>query len=243
MNTIVNSEHLATRSDAAEAALFARNRRAPNFNRLAKLYFWMELATFGPFLARCRGAFLTELVPARRAVVLGDGDGRFTSELLCVNSQVRIDAVDVSQAMLDALLIRAGENAGRVSAHCGDARDWQPANPPYDLIVSHFFLDCLTTEEIRALAVKVRSAVSPSAIWIVSDFAVPRNLFGRWVARPLISLLYRAFGILTGLKIRSLPDHHLALRNAGFTLTQRQCWLRGLLVSEMWRCQGVDREA
>jgi SAM-dependent methyltransferase len=243
MNTIVNTEPLATRSDAAEAALFARNRRTPNFDRLVKLYFWMELSTFGPFLSRCRQAFLSELVSARRAVVLGDGDGRFTAELLRVNSHVRIDAVDASPAMLHALLHRAGQNAGRVSAHCADARNWPPANPPFDLVVSHFFLDCLTTEEIRALAMKVHDAVSPSAMWIVSEFAVPHSWFGRWVAHPLISLLYRAFGLLTGLKIRSLPDHHGALRNAGFALTQRQTWLCGLLVSEMWRCQGVDREA
>ena len=243
MNTIVNTEPLATRSDAAESTLFARNRRAPNFDRLAKLYFWMELATFGPFLSRCRQAFLTELVPARRAVVLGDGDGRFTAELLRVNSQVRIDAVDASPAMLDALLHRAGQNEGRVSAHCADAREWQSANPPYDLVVSHFFLDCLTTEEIRVLAAKVHSAISPSAMWIVSDFAVPHSWFGRWSARPLVWLLYLAFGLFTGLKVCSLPDHHGALRNAGFTLTQRRCWLRGLLVSEMWRCHGVDREA
>ena len=243
MNTIVNTESLATRSDAAEAAPFARNRRTPNFDRLAKLYFWMELSTFGPFLARCRQAFLSELLSARHAVVLGDGDGRFTAELLCVNSQVQIDAVDASPAMLHALLHRAGQNAGRVSAHCADAREWQSANPPYDLVVSHFFLDCLTTEEIRVLAAKVHSAISPSAMWIVSDFAVPRNLFGRWIARPLVWLLYRAFGILAGLQIRSLPNHHLALRNAGFTLTQRQTWLHGLLVSEMWRCQGVEWEA
>ncbi len=145
--------------------------------------------------------------------------------------------------MLHALLHRARQNAGRVSAHCADARDWQPANPPYDLVVSHFFLDCLTTEEIRALAVKLHDAVSPSAMWIVSEFAVPCSWFGRFVARPLVWLLYRAFGLLTGLKIRRLPDHHVALRNAGFTLTRRQCWLCGLLVSEMWRCQSVEAEA
>jgi hypothetical protein len=145
--------------------------------------------------------------------------------------------------MLDTLLHRARQNAGRVSVHCADARDWRPANPPYDLVVSHFFLDCITTEEVRALAVKVHDAVSPSTMWIVSEFAVPRSWFGRFVARPLVWLLYRAFGLLTGLRIRSLPDHHGALRNAGFTLTQRQTLLCGLLVSEMWRCQGVGAEA
>jgi SAM-dependent methyltransferase len=237
MNTIVNSEPLATRSGAIEAAAVARESRAPNFDRLAKLYIWMELVTFGPFLSRCREAFLSELGSARRAVVLGDGDGRFTSELLRVNSQVRIDAVDASPAMLDALLYRARHNAGRVSAHCADAREWQPPRPPYDFVVTHFFLDCLTTEEIRGLAVKVHDAVSPSATWIVSEFAVPRNWFGRWVARPLVWLLYQTFGLLTGLKIRSLPDHHGALRNAGFSLTRRQTWLYGLLASEMWRSE------
>ena len=145
--------------------------------------------------------------------------------------------------MLRALLRRARQHASRVSAHCADARDWQPANPPYDLVASHFFLDCLTTEEIRALAAKLRDAVSPSAMWIVSEFAVPRSRFGRFVARPLVWLLYRAFGLLTGLRVRGLPDHQAALRKAGFTLAQHQSWLCGLLVSEMWRCQGVDGEA
>jgi len=243
MNTIVKSEPLATRSGATEPAPFARESQSANFDRLAKTYRWMELFTFGPFLSRCREAFLTDLVPARRAIVLGDGDGRFTAELLRVNSQVRIDAVDASPAMLHALLYRARQNAGRVSAHCTDARNWRPVDPPYDLIVSHFFLDCLSTEEVRALAVKVHGAVSPSAMWIVSEFAVPRSWFGRFVAHPLIRLLFWAFALLTGLRVRSLPDHHGALRNAGFTLTQRQTWLHGLLASEMWRCQGIDREA
>jgi hypothetical protein len=243
MNTIVNSEPLAARSGATETAAGARAGCAPNFDLLAKLYQWMELFTFGPSLSRCRETFLPELLPARHAVVLGDGDGRFTAELLRVNSQVRIDAVDASPAMLHALLHRARQNAGRVSAHCADARNWQPANPPYNLVVSHFFLDCLTTEEVRALAVNVHSAVSPSAMWIVSEFAIPNGSFGRCVARPLVWLLYRAFGLLTGLKVSSLPDHYGALRNAGFTLTRRKCWLCGLLVSEMWRCQTVEGEA
>jgi SAM-dependent methyltransferase len=197
----------------------------------------MELFTFGPFLSRCRQAFLSELRTARRAVVFGDGDGRFTAELLRANSQVRIDAVDASPAMLHALLHRARQNAGRVSAHCADVRNWQLVNPPYDLVASHFFLDCLTTEEVRALADKVHDAVSPSAMWIISEFAVPHSFFGQFVAHPLVRLLYWAFGLLTGLNIRCLPNHRVALHNAGFTLTRRKRWLCGLLVSEMWRSE------
>jgi hypothetical protein len=129
-----------------------------------------------------------------------------------------------------------------VRTHCADVRLWQPPAPhadfaenlPYDLIATHFFLDCLTTQEVQSLAEKLRGSVSPSAAWVVSEFAVPPGWFGRLVASPLIFALYRAFGWLTGLAVRSLPDHAAALGQAGFTLQERRAWLAGLLVSERW---------
>src|ERR1700738_3284338 len=90
------------------------NADAPNFDRLAGAYRWMEAFSFGPWLWRCRCAFLGEMRTARRALVLGDADGRFTSRVLGENPVVRIDAVDISPAMLGALLRRAGQHADRV---------------------------------------------------------------------------------------------------------------------------------
>jgi hypothetical protein len=206
----------------------------PRFDRLARVYRWMELFTFGPWLKRCRCAFLADLTESRSSLVLGDGDGRFTAQLLGANRTIQIDAVDSSAAMLGELLGRAGPNAVRIKTFCADARDWQPAHPPYDLVVTHFFLDCLSTDEVRSLAAKLRCAISPSAVWVVSEFAVPDGWFGRCVARPLIGLLYLAFGCLTGLAVRRLPDHGAALREAGFTLDRRRRWLGGMLVSEIW---------
>ncbi len=229
MNTTVKKEFARP-----EFAAFTAERKAPNFDRLAKVYRWMEFLTFGPLLARCRTAFLPELATASRALILGDGDGRFTAELLRVNSKVRIDAVDSSPAMLEALLRRAGASSDRIRVHCGDARDWKPEDAQYDLVATHFFLDCLTTDECYGLAARLRGAVSPSGVWIVSEFAVPEGWFGRLIAHPLVWLLYLAFGALTGLEARRLPDYHAALRDAGFALTRRRTRLRGLLVSEMW---------
>jgi SAM-dependent methyltransferase len=213
---------------------------APNFNRLAGIYRWMELASFGPWLERCRFAFLNELDELgerRKALVLGDGDGRFTGRLLRANCAVRIDAVDASEAMLRALVRRAGPDAERVRTHCADIRKWELVGGQYDLVVSHFFLDCLTTEEVEALAGRVRRAVSPSAVWLVSEFAVPEGWSGRLVARPVVWGLYWAFGRLTELKVRGLPNYGAALRSSGFRLEQRREWLGGLLVSELWRAK------
>ena len=211
---------------------------APNFNRLAGIYRWMEWFTFGPFLHRCRCTFLSRLAHSEDALILGDGDGRFTARLLRANPQIRILAIDGSSAMLRALTRRAGTHGTRVQTQLADIRAWQPESrpdaPPVDLVVTHFFLDCLTTSEVHSLAARLRPAVLPSAKWLVSEFAVPRGWFGSLVARPLVRTLYEVFALLTGLTVRTLPDHASALVSAGFTLVERRTHLAGLLVSELW---------
>ena len=216
--------------------------RTPNFDRLARPYSWLEWMTFGPWLSWCRCWFLGEISSRRRALVLGDGDGRFTARLLAANPGITVSAVDASAAMLGLLVSRAGPHANRVHTRKTDVRFWSSpasnydtnAGSPYDLVVSHFFLDCLTTEEIGALAVTLRGAVCAHAAWVVSEFAIPPGWFGKIVARPLVSALYRVFGWLTGLEVRRLPDHALALRRAGFSLQKHRGWLCGLLSSELW---------
>jgi hypothetical protein len=209
----------------------------PNFDGLARLYRWMEWLSFGPFLWWCRCAFLGEMRDRCRALIFGDGDGRFTARLLRENPGVDIEAVDASAAMLAALLRRVGSDAARVQTSCLDARDWQPASVSHDLIVTHFFLDCLTSREVQSLAVRVRDSADPCALWVVSEFAVPASHFGRWIALPVVSTLYCAFGVLTGLRQRQLPDHRDALRSAGFNLLREKRWLGGLLVSELWSAE------
>ncbi|HWG20413.1 MAG TPA: class I SAM-dependent methyltransferase [Terracidiphilus sp.] len=209
---------------------------SPNFDRLAPLYRWMEWFSFGPCLARCRSAFLDQLGDCRRALVLGDGDGRFTAAMLRRHATLEADAVDISPAMLRSLERSAAPHASRLRTEICDIRRWTPAPdaPAYDLVVTHFFLDCLTTGEIRALAARLRPALAPGSRWIVSEFAVPPGLFGRFVARPLIALLYRAFHLLTGLAVQRLPDYRSALEGAGFTLLRERRLLHGLLVAQMW---------
>jgi SAM-dependent methyltransferase len=222
----------------------------PNFDRLAPIYRWLEWLSFGPSLTLCRRAFLGRFTARRRALIIGDGDGRFTASLLGSSPGIEIDAIDASPEMLRALTGRAGPNRSRVHTQAMDARQWRPPEPRrYDLVCTHFFLDCLTTAEIRFLAAAVRPALQPGALWVVSEFSIPPGPFGSLIAAPLVSALYRAFGWLTGLAVRRLPDHQAALRHAGFILLESRPWLHGLLASELWaltpdpsdsHCEGVS---
>lgn len=222
-----------------------RSVEAPNFDRLAKVYRWMELASFGPWLGRCRFAFLGEVSDSRRALVIGDGDGRFTGRLLALNRTLQVDAVDASPAMLRELERRAAPHTARLRTYRTDARSLRPAAllrdlpevQAYDLIVTHFFLDCLTTEEVLELARTVRDAAAHQTKWLISEFALPEGRFRHPTAWLLVRFLYVAFGWLTGLRIRRLPDHHSALCQAGFALERHRVFLGGLLAAEVWECR------
>lgn len=175
------------------------------------------------------------MLTAKRALVLGDGDGRFTQRLLQSNPSVIVHAVDSSKAMLHQLLCRAGSHASRVRMEHIDARLWRPGDEHYDLVVTHFFLDCFSTSEVEQLISRVHGATDEKTLWVISDFHVSDSLFGRLVALPIVNSLYLGFRILTGLGARKLPEYHPALQEAGFACRQHRSVLGGLLIAECWQ--------
>ena len=130
--------------------------------------------------------------------------------------------------MLRRLKQRADRRAGRVRPHLADARNSSSLPRKFDLIATHFFLDCLTTVEVESLAIRLRESITSDGAWVVSEFAIPENWYGRLIARPVVTALYLAFGCLTGLAIRELPRHREALQRAGFILTGQRKRLSGL---------------
>lgn len=223
-----------------------------NFNRIARAYRWMEYLTFGPALWRCRTHFLPQLAARSNAhssshcnalsnvLIFGDGDGRFTATLLAANPHLQIDAVDSSASMLRLLARRARaaspDASTRLRTHRADALAFAHSLPPeaqYDLVATHFFLDCLTPSEVESLAQAISPHLNPGALWLLSDFRIPSGPM-RLPARTLVRSLYLAFRILTGLRTSQLPDHAAALHTAGFTRTAHHLSLAGILTTELW---------
>jgi hypothetical protein len=197
----------------------------------------MEYFTFGPYLKRCRVLRVPEIAWRKRALVYGDGDGRFVAELARRLPTLRIAAVDASPEMLRETARRLSSEA-QVCLVQADALDCEVAafpEAPFDLIVTHFFLDCFEEAELALLLSRVNAAVEENARWVVSDFAIPQRNPARLVGMLIVRGLYLAFGVLTGLKTRRLPDHGQVMRKAGWVLEDRRELLLGLLASESWR--------
>ena len=207
----------------------------PDFDSVARAYRWMEYLSLGTLLERARfwavdGGWLDT---SSQALVLGDGDGRFTARLMERNRRVRVEAVDLSGSMLRLLEQRCASFDSRLSTKLGDAREYKP-EVGADVVVTHFFLDCLEQEEVAALVRRVAAGLRPDALWVVSEFQVTSG----WLRVPawlVVRGLYLAFRLLTGLRVTKLPDYAKELRACGFDEKAERRFLGGLLVSQVWQ--------
>ena len=217
----------------------------PNFSLIARPYRFLEYLTLGPTLQNCRSYYLPQLSDSRRALVLGDGDGRFLAELLARNPQLHADAVDTSATMLQ-LLRRRCESASpnsktRLRTHHTNALSFPletslTFEDPYDLIVSHFFLDCLNQPQLNTLVSRIAKNLRPGALWLISDFRIPAGPI-QLPTKILVRSLYLAFRILTGLRTTHLPDHVTPLTQAGLVQIAHHHSLAGILTTELWQYQ------
>jgi cyclopropane fatty-acyl-phospholipid synthase-like methyltransferase len=210
-----------------------------NCDFVAPYYQALEYVSFGKSLERRRWAFLSAATNSRNALLCGGGDGRFLARLLRANSGVRVDFVDLSPKMVDLAerRITAMGRAfrARVRFHVADLRTFEPSPGTYDLVVTHFFLDCFSDSEVADLAVTLASWTVPQAQWIVSEFEQAQGRFAELWTNLVVRALYAAFRVSTNLQVTRLPRYEDALSSAGFHLQRREQALGGLLRSSLWQ--------
>lgn len=209
-----------------------------SFDRLAPVYRSMERVLAGDKLQRCRLAYLPQLGAIRQALLLGEGHGRFLVSLLQANPIVRVTLVDSSAGMIQQAkhaLRQAQIAEARVDFIHADALQWPGMEARFDLISTHFFLDCFNAEQLRVLLPKLAHCASPEALWVVSDFCAPATGLARIRARLILWSMYRFFRVVTRLPASDLVDYTETLQQLGFHLAQRQTFEWGLLRADLWR--------
>ncbi len=205
-----------------------------NCDRIARWYRVLEYLVFGQALEKRRFEFLDEVADARQVLILGDGDGRFTAEFVKRNPETKVESVDLSAGMIDLARRRLGESAAQVRFRVGDARTIS-IDGQYDLVVTHFFLDCFTNEELDRLIERISQHCKPGARWVLSEFGLPEREFPKIAARAFIRFMYFCFFVTTGLTVTKLPDYVQAMTGRGFRLLHKRSAIGGLLVSEIWQ--------
>lgn len=208
-----------------------------SFDPIAKVYVIIERLTFGSLLEKTRLHYLPALTHSKNALVLGDGDGRFLARLLAENSDLCATAVDSSASMLRLLRRRCEASVPDVQQRlCTVHSDVLAFHTmeKYDLVVTHFFLDCFSDADLKLVMQAINPSVDIEALWVFSDFRVPQGALA-FPARFLIRGLYFAFRVLTGLHVTQLPDHERLLALSGFSRIAFHHRFGGILTSELWK--------
>jgi ubiquinone/menaquinone biosynthesis C-methylase UbiE len=210
-----------------------------SFDSIAPAYRALETIAFGGNLQRARVACLGEIGTPRRALIVGEGNGRFLCELLRRHPNVAVDCVDASERMLELarqrIQRRSPAEATRIRFLRQDITSWMPSEASYDLIVTHFFLDCFSGNRIAEVVKGLSRSATPSATWLLADFCVPAEGFARIRASLWLAAMYRFFRFTARIEAAELEDPSPILRNAGFALASQHLSRRGMVKSELWR--------
>jgi SAM-dependent methyltransferase len=122
----------------------------------------------------------------------------------------------------------------RVQFHHADILDWVPPEKCYDLVVTHFFLDCFNREQLSGVISKLGGAAAPRARWLVADFAIPSDGFRCVHAKIWLRAMYSFFGVVADLQANELVDPSPFICDAGFQLHQEIVTCLGLVKSQLW---------
>jgi SAM-dependent methyltransferase len=107
----------------------------------------------------------------------------------------------------------------------------------FDAVVSQFFVDCFTDDEIRGWWPEVAARLLPGGIWWVTDFTPPGALKG-WPAirqQLILAMLYPAFRWTTSMRARRLPDLKRPFQEAGWAEEERALLPSGICQVVRWR--------
>ena len=210
-----------------------------SFDLLAPWYRTLEWIAFGDDLQRCRVACLREIDAPRRALMVGEGNGRFLGELLRMHPEVEIDCIDASQRMLQLASRRledeSPEHSKRVRFLHRDITSWDAPEHRYDLLVTHFFLDCFPEPVLTGIIKKLARAATNDANWLLADFCVPPNGMARLRAHSWLAAMYFFFRITARIEASELIEPTPFMRAEGFALTRQRLFRKGILKSEIWR--------
>ena len=204
-----------------------------SYSVLAPFYQCLEQVSFGRALQAARCACLKEPAPDR-ALVLGEGDGRFLEQAVQAWPETQFTVIEQSSGMLRLAQKRTARD--RVRFLQGSALDLKTLidapNEGFDAVISHFFLDCFTIDTLHRLVPMVLERVVPRARWYVSEF---RN--EHWWQRCLLWGMYRFFHHLTETEATCFPLYEDVFRTHELARRRLATWRAGFVAAEVWESQ------
>lgn len=204
---------------------------ARNYDFVAPFYPLLERAAFGSGLSEARDASLPAVLSAQRALLIGEGNGRFLASCLNEKCEGSITVVESSGKMLSLLRarIRGIELRTRLELVHADFRDWAAPGADFDVIVTHLFLDLFRPDSQRRILEKITALSTENTVWINVDF---RPAIQSRIHRVIDWLQYRFDGLLSGIEADRQYDPAPIIRQLGWAVQEERAFCSSTIFSQ-----------
>ena len=215
-----------------------KQRTIEGFNKIAPFYDVVSMICSFNRIHKSQMWLLSKKMKFSKALIIGGGDGKFLLEAMKQGLSEQYYYIDISDAMIKLA-------QGKIEKHlplslnsvvfiCGSHQDI-PQNQTFDLVVTPYFLDCFSDDELSLVMTKLHAQLTMGGTWFFTDFNIPENMFRSFIFKNIIQLLYGIFNLLCGLGVNSLPDFKKEFCKYEFTLLDEKYFLGGLLVSRIYK--------
>lgn len=199
-----------------------------NFDGIAGVYDTLSAIVFGSSLKKAQVAFLEDLPVKGTVLIIGGGTGWILKQVLVRRPNLNVDYVESSQKML-SLSRKSVSDQSHIRFIHGTEKDI-PGND-YDGIITNFFLDVFSPDNLTGVMSALGDRLSPGAIWLCTDFRTTKRVSHRF----LIWLMHRFFRVFTALEANDLLDFRPYFSKAGMSLQQETQFRKGLIFSAIYR--------
>jgi ubiquinone/menaquinone biosynthesis C-methylase UbiE len=182
---------------------------------------------------------LDRLPSVENVLVLGDGDGRFLQQFCRARPSCSVTSVDQSSRMLQLQRRRLTEVDPQpcVSFVQSDAKEYRPEKDQLDLLVTAFFLDCFSEDEVSDMLPRWLAGVRPGGLLYYVDFSRPKSGWRRLRADCYLGWMHSMFRWSTGLPNRRLIDLDAVLARQPMSLIATEELSHGLITARLYRVE------
>lgn len=215
-----------------------QQKTAEGFNKIAPFYHAVSMICSLNRIHKSQMWLLSKKMKFSKTLIVGGGDGKFLLEAMKQGLSEQYYYVDLSGAMIKLAQRKIEKQLplflDSVVFICGSHQDI-PNNQKFDLIITPYFLDCLSDHELSLLMANLHAQLTIGGTWFFADFNIPKDKTRSFIFKNIIQLLYRILNLFCDLEVNSLPDFKKEFCKYKFTLLHEKYFLGGLLVSRIYK--------
>ncbi|MEQ9169021.1 MAG: methyltransferase domain-containing protein [Fulvivirga sp.] len=196
-----------------------------NFNLIAPVYDKLGSFIFGNSLIDSQRAMLHHLKADNHVLILGGGSGDILKELDKLEMRLSISYVELSSKMVE--LAKTNQPFKNLEVAFINQNAQSIDLPKADIVITNYFLDVFTLENLSIIMEKIDQALNDSGTWLCTDFRKTNSFF----KNALIKLMYLFFKIFSQLEGTKLEDFEGQFESLGFKKLDTKFYLGKMIES------------